>query len=76
MQITNDTYVVLWSPHQRQFHIETVAVMLKTNLRIYANGTLGDYILLSFASDHDEAGRIADELRDLHKNQDDPGDDE
>ncbi len=67
MQITGGTYVVLWSPHQRHFHVETVSEMLETNLRIYAEHKLGDYILLSFAADHSEAHKIAGKLRQLHE---------
>jgi hypothetical protein len=31
-----DDYVVEWSPHQKQFHVETVKQMLKCNARIFA----------------------------------------
>jgi len=60
--IDGNTHVVLWSPHQRQFHIETLKQMLDTNLRIYFAQNVGDYILLAFAKSSDEAGKIIDTL--------------
>ncbi len=55
-----DTYVVLWSPHQKAFHIETVGEMLRHNRDIFTDQGLGDYIVLSFAKSHEEAHAIAD----------------
>lgn len=61
--VTHDTWVVLWSPHQECFHIETLGEMLRTNMRIYAEGRKGDYILLGFAESSKEAAEFADHIK-------------
>jgi hypothetical protein len=76
MQTTGENYVVLWSPRQRLFHIETVSDMLKNNLRIYKQQTLGDYILVSFAKDFEQASEIADRFRGMHKTSEDAGEED
>ncbi len=54
--ITKDSYVVLWSPHRKQFHIETVADRLQRNRRIFKLGKPeGDFIALAYANSHEEA---------------------
>jgi len=60
--ITAKTHVVLWSPHQKQFHHETVGEMLKTNLRIYFEDRLGDYTVLAFADSSKAAHLIVEKL--------------
>ena len=60
-EITKDTWVVLWSPHQRQFHLETFGKMIQTNNEIFHRGSEGDYILLALAKDADEANQICDQ---------------
>jgi hypothetical protein len=60
--ITTETHVVLWSPHQKQFHHETVGEMLEKNLRIYFEDKLGDYTLLAFCDSSKEAYRIVEKL--------------
>jgi hypothetical protein len=58
-----DDYVVEWSPHQKQFHVETVKQMLKCNARIFARQSLGDYVVLSFEKDREAAHATIKELR-------------
>jgi hypothetical protein len=70
-----DDYVVLWSPHQKQFHVETVASMLKTNRRIFARQSLGDYIVLSFEDSHKAAHAAARKLEKII-DKDAPGDED
>ncbi|HEY4713647.1 MAG TPA: hypothetical protein VIH30_05350 [Aquirhabdus sp.] len=54
--ITQDSYVVLWSPHRKQFHVETVADRLQRNRRIFKLGKPeGDFIALAYANSHEEA---------------------
>ncbi len=54
--ITKDSYVILWSPHRKQFHIETVADRLQRNRRIFKLGKPeGDFIALAYAHNHDDA---------------------
>ena len=60
-----DDYVVLWSPHQKCFHMETVDEMLKRNRSIFARQDLGDYIVLSFEKDHAAASDSIKKLREL-----------
>ena len=63
MEITESTYVVLWSPSQKCFHVETFDSMLATNRKIFAEQNKGDYIILSLARSHDEASEIVLKLR-------------
>ncbi len=54
--ITQDSYVVLWSPHRKQFHVETVADRLSRNRRIFKLGKPeGDFIALAYANSHEDA---------------------
>lgn len=54
--ITQDSYVILWSPHRKQFHIETVADRLQRNRRIFKLGKPeGDFIALAYANSHEDA---------------------
>ena len=56
ISITQDSYVVLWSPHRKQFHIETVAERLQRNRRIFKLGKPeGDFIALAYANSHEDA---------------------
>ena len=63
MQITASTHVVLWSPHQKCFHVETFESMLATNRKIFAEQNVGDYIVLALASSREEANDITVKLR-------------
>ena len=63
MEITESTYVVLWSPSQKCFHVETFESMLATNRKIFAEQNTGDYVVLSLARSHDEAHEIVLKLR-------------
>lgn len=62
--VTQETWVVLWSPHQECFHIETLGEMLRTNMRIYAEGLKGDYIFLGFAESSKQASEFIDKIKD------------
>lgn len=62
IQIPEDAYVLLWSPHQKHFHIEPFEKMLATNRRIFSQDTLGDYILLAITETAQEANQLADKL--------------
>lgn len=54
--MTQDSYVVLWSPHRKQFHIETVADRLQRNRRIFKLGKPeGDFIALAYANSPEDA---------------------
>lgn len=54
--ITQDSYVVLWSPHRKQFHVETLADRLQRNRRIFKLGKPeGDFIALAYANSHEDA---------------------
>lgn len=61
--VTHDTWVVLWSPHQECFHIETLGEMFRTNMRIYAEGLKGDYIFLGFAESSKQASEFIDQIK-------------
>jgi len=50
-----DDHVVLWSPHQKCFHVETVKEMLETNRQIFARQDKGDYIVLGFERTYEAA---------------------
>jgi hypothetical protein len=54
------TLVVLWSPHQNAFSIETVDDMLKANLAVFLDGNKGDFILLGFAETLSNARDLGD----------------
>ncbi len=57
--ITHESYVILWSPHRKQFHIETVDDRLRRNRRIFKLGKPeGDYIALDYANSYAEALEI------------------
>lgn len=44
-------WVLLYNPHQNQFHAETVEVMLEQNHLIFAKGTLTpDWYVLAFGA--------------------------
>ncbi|GAC1373248.1 MAG: hypothetical protein NVS3B3_07670 [Aquirhabdus sp.] len=54
--ITQDSYVILWSPHRKMFHVETVADRLQRNRRIFKLGKPeGDFIALAYANSHEDA---------------------
>jgi hypothetical protein len=54
--ITSSSYVVLWSPHRKQFHIETVGDRLQRNRRIFKLGKPeGDFFALDYANSFEEA---------------------
>jgi hypothetical protein len=53
--MNDEKFAVLWSPHQNSFQVETVGDMLETNLRIFLNQQAGDFVVLAFADDHEEA---------------------
>ncbi len=54
--ITSESYVILWSPHRKQFHIETVDDRLRRNRRIFKLGKPeGDFIALDYANSYAEA---------------------
>lgn len=56
--IPGDGFVVLWSPDQNQFHVETINEMLESNIRIYLQQKRVGYIVLSFADSAEEAHQI------------------
>jgi hypothetical protein len=53
--MNDKNYVVLWSPHQNSFQVETVGEMLVTNLRNFQNQQAGDFVVLAFSEDYEEA---------------------
>jgi len=56
MVITSSSYVVLWSPHRKQFHIETVGDRLQRNRRMFKlDKPEGDFFALDYANSYDEA---------------------
>lgn len=56
MKFNSDSYVVLWSPHQNVFHVQTVSEMIRQNRIIFKQQrTGGDYIVLGFARTQKEA---------------------
>lgn len=68
--INQGWFAVLWSPHQDGFHIETFEEMFQTNVRIFLERNLGDYILMSVAKTHDEAAEHVRLLRESRENAD------
>jgi len=58
-----DDYVVLWSPHQRYFHVETVGEMLEKNLAIFQRGERADYIVLGFERTQSAADAVVERLK-------------
>ena len=60
-----DFYVAEWSPRQRQFHVETVKGMIKTNRRIMAKGTLADYFPFAICATYEEAHQACDDAEKL-----------
>ena len=61
--MTIGDYVVLWSPHQNQFHVETINQMLTKNMNIFSRQSLGDYIVLGFEHSHEDASESCRRLR-------------
>ncbi|MDD5058398.1 MAG: hypothetical protein PHQ60_11055 [Sideroxydans sp.] len=48
-------FVILWSPKQDAFHIQTISDMLHTNREILINEQDGDFIVLAFAKSRADA---------------------
>lgn len=63
MQFTDESFVVLWSPHQDSVQIETVKDMLETNHKIFLRGEKGDFIVLAISDTHDGARAFSADLR-------------
>lgn len=61
--MSTSDYVVLWSPHQKKVHVETVERMMKRNEMIFIKQQLGDYIVLRFEKTRDDAWRHAKAYR-------------
>jgi len=56
MEFNSNSYVVLWSPHQNVFHVQTVSEMIRQNRFVFnQQRTGGDYIVLGFARTREEA---------------------
>lgn len=55
MDAMKDYTVVLWSPSQKAFHSETVAEMLRCNLRVYHNQSMTDYLPIGLFNTQEEA---------------------
>ncbi|OIN20905.1 hypothetical protein AO411_2031330 [Salmonella enterica subsp. enterica serovar Sarajane] len=55
-------YVLLYSESQKYFHIETVAAMMDRNIRMYLDGSKGDYVTLAIGSTVEELREIKRQL--------------
>ncbi len=53
-----EKWVVLWSPHQDSFGVETVAEMLENNRKNFRDRSMADFIVLDIAGTHEEASNI------------------
>ena len=55
-------WVVLWSPHQNLFHVQTVQEMIEDNRVVFEYDRKGDYIVLDIVETHDEATHLTRKL--------------
>ena len=63
MEFNSDSYVVLWSPHQKTFHVQTVSEMIRQNRIVFGRQCAGgDFIVLGFAGTKEEAQDISSTL--------------
>ena len=51
-------FVLLWSPSQKKFHIQTIGSMISDNMDAYKNGMPVDYITLAVAETFEDAAEI------------------
>ena len=63
MEFNSDSYVVLWSPHQNVFHVQTVSEMIRQNRFVFNQQRPGgDYIVLGFSKTKKEAQAASSKL--------------
>jgi len=64
MEVLANSWVVLWSPRQKLFHLETWDQMMNSNYKIFKRDSGGDFILMGVFESRDEAELL---LKDLKK---------
>jgi hypothetical protein len=60
-------YAVEWSPSQQCFHLQTLAEMLRDNLRVFKGESMTDYLCIGIFETYEQASNYIRQLRGMVK---------